>query len=141
MSVEIDIISPGVQDVPVAARVADLVLGHCLNGYTGLELDGNSEAMTLKEGDAWLTAVSIPSGYHEFADETVVSVRSERRNSRSYLTCLIVSSALAYCFLGRLDLDNWISKSVAEPAKILAECLRHADSEAQWLLDRLAEVE
>lgn len=139
MSVEIDIICSSAPDVRVAARVADLILGHCLNAYAPLDVEHGSHAVTLKGGDIWLTAVTIPEAYHEFSGEHAVSMRTERRNPRSYLACLIVSSVLAYCFSGRFDLDNWITKSTSEPVKILAECLRYEHAEASWLLERVAE--
>jgi hypothetical protein len=140
MSVEIGVICSGMPDVPVASKVADLILGRCLNGYVELDVERGSHLIDLKRADIWLSAVAIPEGYHEFPGENVVTIRSERRNPRSFLACLVVSSTVAYCFAGRFDLDNWMSKSVAEPAKILTECLRYEDREAQWLLDRLAEV-
>jgi hypothetical protein len=141
MSIEIDVISSGVPDVRVAARMADLILGHCLNAYVPLGIEYGSDAVTLKSADIWLTAISDPEAHREFSGEYVVSVRAERRNPRSYLACLIVSSASAYCFSGRFDLDNWITKSTPEPVKILAECLRYENCEASWLLERAAEAQ
>jgi hypothetical protein len=140
MSVEIAIVCSTVADVSVAAKVADLILSHCLNGHIELDVEQGPHAINLKETEIWLTAVAVPEEYNEFPGRNVVTVRSERRNARSYLACLIVSSAVAYCFAGWFVLDNWISRSVAEPAKILAECLQYENSEAQSLLDRLADV-
>jgi hypothetical protein len=141
VSAEIDVICSSDPDVRVAARVADLILGHCLNAYAPLDVEYGPGTVTLNAADIWLTAITIPAAYHEFSGEHVVSVRMERRNPRSYLACLIVSSVLAYCFSGRFDLDNWITKSTPEPVKILAECLRYENSEAPWLLERAAEAQ
>jgi hypothetical protein len=141
VSVEIDVICSSAPDVRVATRVADLILGHCLRAYVPLDIEYASDAVTLKRGDIWLTVFTISEAYHEFPGEYVVSVRTERRNPRSYLACLIVSSVSAYCYSGRLDLDNWITKSTPEPAKIIAECLRYENSEAPWLLERAAEAQ
>jgi hypothetical protein len=119
--------------------VADLVLSRCLNGFTQLDIESVQNGSNLKAEDIRLQVIFIPEGYHEFLGKGVAAVGSAR-NDRSLLACLVVSAAVAYCFDGTFDLDNWIRRSTAEPVKILSECLRHEGAEAAWLLDRLNDV-
>jgi hypothetical protein len=140
MSVEIDVICSGVPDLQVAWRVADLVLCRCLNEYTPFDTEIRNEVITLRSSGVLLTAMVVPQEYHEFPGEVVVSIRSEERAPRSYIACLVVSAALAYCFDGWFDLANWTSSRVANPARILAECLSHENTEAGRLLERLSEL-
>jgi hypothetical protein len=102
MAIEIDIVCTDVPDLTVACRVADVVLLRCLEGHRPLEVELGPQASGIKGNEISLTVVALSDEHQEFPEKSVMSV-APRRETRSFLACLVVSAALGCCF------DGWIS--------------------------------
>jgi hypothetical protein len=142
MSVDIEIICLEAPSTAASCRVADLVLLHCLEGHSRLEVEPEiQEAIWVKGRDFRLMVITLPEEYNEFPGKFERNVSAGHQGPAANLTCLVVAAAMAYTFDGWLGLDNWPVKRLPTPERVLAECLRYDSAEAAWLLDKIAEVD